>query len=267
MSVTIRRHPPERFRDLDTLVASGFIPQELVAFLEAAIAGRLNILVSGGAGAGKTTFMRVLARLIRSDERVVTIEDQAELHLWRELADCISLEGRLPNTEGRGAITIQMLVHEALRMSPDRIIIGEVRGGEALDLLDAMNTGHPGSICTIHAESPRETLSRLVRLALRSPNAPRAETVMSEVTSTVDLVLHVGVVRQSLPSSDGRVRRLMSMSLVSGDGDRAVVRELITLGPEGRWHRVGSLEGAPERVQTKLARVCEPSRLLDGFDA
>jgi pilus assembly protein CpaF len=266
MSVTIRRHPAERFRDLGSLVASGFIPRELVAFLEAAIAGRLNILVSGGAGAGKTTFMRVLARLIRPDERVVTIEDQAELHLWRELADCISLEGRLPNTEGRGAITIQMLVHEALRMSPDRIIIGEVRGGEALDLLDAMNTGHPGSICTIHAESPRETLPRLVRLALRSPYAPRAETVMSEVTSTVDLVLHVGVVR-SARSSDGRVRRLMSMGLVSGDGDRAIVRELVTLDAEGRWHRVGSLEAAPERVQTKLERVCEPSRLMDGFDA
>ncbi|HEX7265046.1 MAG TPA: ATPase, T2SS/T4P/T4SS family [Candidatus Dormibacteraeota bacterium] len=266
MSVTIRRHPAERFRDLGSLVASGFIPRELVAFLEAAIAGRLNILVSGGAGAGKTTFMRVLARQVRPDERVVTIEDQAELHLWRELADCISLEGRLPNTEGRGAITIQMLVHEALRMSPDRIIIGEVRGGEALDLLDAMNTGHPGSICTIHAESPRETLPRLVRLALRSPNAPRAETVMSEVTSTVDLVLHVGVVR-SARSSDGRVRRLMSMGLVSGDGDRAIVRELVTLDGDGRWHRVGSLEAAPERVQTKLARVCEASRLMDGFDA
>jgi hypothetical protein len=107
----------------------------------------------------------------------------------------------------------------------------------------------------------------LVRLALRSPNAPRAETEMSEVVSTVDLVLHVGVVRASRPSGEGRLRRLMSMSLVSGDGDRAVVRELVTLGPEGRWHRVGSLEAAPERVHTKLVRVCEPSRLLDDFDA
>src|SRR5437899_3991004 len=112
--------------------------------------------------------MRVLARNIAADERVVTIEDQAELHLWRVLADCVSLEGRPANTEGKGAISIQMLVHDALRMSPDRIVIGEVRGGEALDLLDAMNTGHPGSICTIHADSPRETLPRLVRLALRN---------------------------------------------------------------------------------------------------
>jgi pilus assembly protein CpaF len=268
MSVTIRRHPAERFRDLDSLATSEFIPRELIRFLEAAIAARLNLLVSGGAGAGKTTFMRVLARLIGPDERVVTIEDQAELHLWRELTDCISLEGRLPNTEGRGAITIQMLVHEALRMSPDRIVIGEVRGGEALDLLDAMNTGHPGSICTIHAESPRETLPRLVRLALRSPHAPRAETVTSEVVSTVDLVLHCGVVRPSPSLSDTRTRRLLSVSVVAGlDSGRPVVRDLVTFGPDSRWHRVGALEALPERAHSRLAGVCEPSRLLDGFDA
>ena len=268
MSVTIRRHPSERFRDLASLAQSGFLPRELIAFLEAAIAARLNILVSGGAGAGKTTFMRVLARLIGPDERVVTVEDQAELHLWRELADCISLEGRLPNTEGRGAITIQMLVHEALRMSPDRIVIGEVRGGEALDLLDAMNTGHPGSICTIHAESPRETLPRLVRLALRSPHAPRAETVMSEVVSTVDLVLHCGVVRSSHSPSDARVRRLLSVSFVGGlDAGRPIVRDLVTLGADHGWHRVGSLEAMPERAHGRLAGVCEPARLLDCFDA
>jgi pilus assembly protein CpaF len=243
------------------------LPQQLIAFLEAAIAARLNILISGGAGAGKTTFMRVLARLISADERVVTIEDQAELHLWRELADCISLEGRLPNTEGRGAITIQMLVHEALRMSPDRIVIGEVRGGEALDLLDAMGTGHPGSISTIHAESARETIPRLVRLALRSPHSPRAEIVMSEVVGTVDLVLHAGMIRQTGAGSDGRARRLISVGFVSGvDDGRAIVRELVALGEDGGWHRVGSLEGAPERVRAKLACVSRPSRLLDGFD-
>ena len=263
MSVTIRKHPPARFADLTALAASGFLPSALVDFLEAAVAARLNMLVSGGAGAGKTTFMRVLARLIAPNERVVTIEDQAELHLWRELPDCIALEGRSSNSEGRGAITIQMLVHEALRMSPDRIIIGEVRGGEALDLLDAMNTGHPGSVCTLHADSPRETLPRLVRLAQRNPQAPRAEAVLAEVVHTVDLVLHAAIVR----SGDMRERKLLSLGCVAGlDEGRPLLQELVALRPDGRWHRVGSPAAMPERVWSKLAQVCDPARLLDGFD-
>jgi len=268
MSLTIRRHPASRFRDIGSLADAGFLPTAAIRLLEAAVAGRLNILIAGGAGAGKTTFMRVLARLIATDERVVTIEDQSELHLWRELHDCISLEGRPPNTEGRGAITIQMLVHEALRMSPDRIIIGEVRGGEALDLLDAMNTGHPGSICTIHADSPRETLPRLMRLALRNPHAPRAEAVLAEVVHTVDLVLYAGMVRLSDASGESRARRLLSLGCVQGaDDGRANLQELVAFRQDGGWHRVGSPAAMPERVRAKLAAVCDPLRLLDGFDA
>ncbi|HKV87103.1 MAG TPA: ATPase, T2SS/T4P/T4SS family [Candidatus Dormibacteraeota bacterium] len=265
MSVTIRRHLPARFGGLASLEAARFLPAALRPLLEAAVAGRLNILIAGGAGAGKTTFMRVLARLIGEDERVVTIEDQAELHLWRELPDCIALEGRPPNSEGRGGITIQMLVHEALRMSPDRIVIGEVRGGEALDLLDAMNTGHPGSVCTIHADSPRETVPRLVRLALRNPQAPRTEVVIAEVMNTVDLVLYAGIVRDG---AGRRERRLVSAGCVSGvDDGRFSVQELITWGADDEWHRVGSPAAMPERVWSKLSRVCDPARLLDGFDA
>jgi pilus assembly protein CpaF len=268
MSLTIRRHPPSRFRDLGSLAAAGFIPAALIPLLEAAVAGRLNVLIAGGAGAGKTTFMRVLARLIGPEERVVTIEDQSELHLWRELHDCISLEGRPPNTEGRGAITIQMLVHEALRMSPDRIIIGEVRGGEALDLLDAMNSGHPGSICTIHADSPRETLPRLVRVALRNPQAPRAESVLAEVAHTVDLVLYAGLVRVADASGQSRDRRLLSIGCVQGVEDgRANLQELVAYRQDGRWHQVGSPAAMPERVRAKLAGVCDPMRLLDALDA
>lgn len=263
MSVTIRRHPAARFADLGSLVAAGFLPRALCPLLEAAIAGRLNVLVAGGAGAGKTTFLRVLGRLFAPDERVVTIEDQAELHLWRELPDCIALEGRLPNSEGRGAITIQMLVHEALRMSPDRIVIGEVRGGEALDLLDAMNTGHPGSLCTIHAESPRETVPRLVRLAMRNPQAPRPEVVLSEVINTVDLVIYAATLRR-----DKRERKLVSIGCIGAvDEGRPLVQELVRFGADGDWHRVGSPAAMPERVRAKLERVCEPARLLDGLDA
>ena len=266
MSVTIRRHPSTRFEDLASLHAAGFLPAALIEFLEAAVAARLNVLVAGGAGAGKTTFMRVLARSIGQDERVVTIEDQAELHLWRELPDCVALEGRPSNTEGRGAITIQMLVHEALRMSPDRIIIGEVRGGEALDLLDAMNTGHPGSICTLHAESPRETLPRLVRLALRNPQAPRADAVLAEVMHTIDLVLYAAILRRG--DRDLRERKLMSVGCVAGvDDGRPIVQELVALGRDGRWQRVGSPAAMPERVRMKLSHVCDPLRLLDEFDA
>jgi pilus assembly protein CpaF len=265
MSVTIRRHPPARFTDLASLEAAGFLPGAIRPLLEAAVVGRLNVLISGGAGAGKTTFMRVLARLFGPEERIVTIEDQAELHLWRELPDCIALEGRPPNTEGRGAITIQMLVHEALRMSPDRIVIGEVRGGEALDLLDAMNTGHPGSLCTIHADSPRETVPRLVRLALRNPHAPRAEVVLAEVVNTVDLVLYAGIVRRT---GEKRERRLMSVGCIGGIEDgRPTVQELVGIGQDGAWHRVGSPAAMPERVWSKLEHVCDPARLLDGFDA
>ena len=266
MSVTIRRHPPARFPDLIALAASRFLPSSLIPMLEAAVAGRLNILVAGGAGAGKTTFMRVLSRLFGAYDRVVTIEDQAELHLWRELPDCISLEGRPANTEGRGAITIQMLVHEALRMSPDRIVIGEVRGGEALDLLDAMNTGHPGSICTIHADSPRETLPRLVRLALRNAQAPRAEAVLGEVVNTVDLILFAGFARR--PDEGRRMRRLLSVGCVAGvDENRPAVKDLIRFGDDGRWHRVGSLASVTERVRSKLERVADVEGLLDGLDA
>jgi pilus assembly protein CpaF len=159
-----------------------------------------------------------------------------------------------------------MLVHEALRMSPDRIIIGEVRGAEALDLLDAMNTGHPGSICTLHADSPRETLPRLVRLALRNPQAPRADAVLAEVMHTIDLVLHAAIVRRG--EGDLRERKLMSVGCVAGvDDGRPVIQELVALGQDGRWQRVGSPAAMPERVRRKLSQVCDPLRMLDGFDA
>ena len=221
LAVTIRRHVVSRFGCLADLAAAGLASTATMALLEAMVKARLNILIAGGTGTGKTTLVRALCRAIPPEERIITIEDQAELHVWQDLADCVSLEGRPANSEGRGAISIQMLVHEALRMSPDRIVIGEVRGGEALDLLDAMNTGHPGSICTLHSDSPRETLPRLARLALRNAHAPRPEAIVTEIVRTVDVVLHLAVV------SDGgtRRRRLRSIGMVS-EGVDGWVEEL-----------------------------------------
>ena len=264
LAVTIRRHPPSRFRTLEDLAAAGFLHPALGSFLEAAIRGRLNLVVAGGTGTGKTTFMRVLCRLIPGEERVVTIEDQAELHLWRELADCVSLEARPANAEGRGAITIQMLVTEALRMSPDRIVIGEVRGGEALDLLDAMNTGHPGSISTLHSETPRDTLPRLARLALRAAHAPRPEAVVAEIARTVDLVVHLSAANEA----GVRRRRLESIGYVAGvEAGQPVVDELVRREPGRGLVRVGSVSALPQRALAKLAAVADPRQLLDAIDA
>ena len=249
LSVTIRRHLPSRFRELTDLVLAGFLPKQAVPFLEGVVRGRLNVLVAGGTGTGKTTFTRALCRLIPAEERVVTIEDQAELNLWQDLRDCVSLEARPANSEGRGAITIQNLVHEALRMSPDRIVIGEVRGPEALDLLDAMNTGHPGSVCTIHSESPRDTLPRLARLALRNAAAPRPEAINAEIARTVDLVLHLGISTEQ----GVRVRRLRSIGFV---GDPAAGQPVVG--------DIRALGGVPERAAAKLrAAGYEPGRLLE----
>ena len=244
LAVTIRRHVVSRFGCLADLAAAGLASTATMDLLEAMVKARLNILIAGGTGAGKTTLARALCRAIPPEERVITIEDQAELHVWQDLADGISLEGRPANSEGRGAISIQMLVHEALRMSPDRIVIGEVRGGEALDLLDAMNTGHPGSICTLHSDSPRETLPRLARLALRNAHAPRPEAIAAEIVRAVDVVLHLVVLNEG----GTRRRHLRSIGMVS-DGLDGWVEELTR----------NSVRRMPARMAAGLAAA--------GFDA
>ena len=260
LSVTIRRHSPNRFGCLEDLVVVGTLPRSAVSLLELAVRARLNVLVAGGTSTGKTTFVRLLAGCISQMERVVTIEDQAELHLTELLEDCIALEGRPANSEGRGSISIQRLVYEALRMSPDRIIIGEVRGIEALDMLDAMNTGHPGSLCTLHSESPRETVSRLIRLVLRNPQAPRAEVALTEVARTVDLILHLGV-----DGRDGhRQRVLNSAAFVCGlEAGQVLLDEFLQYQGAGRWrwHRA-QLVDPPQRIADKLSVLGMPADCL-----
>ena len=163
--LTIRKFAADPFQ-VEDLISFGTINAAVARFVEACVVGRLNVIVSGGTGTGKTTTLNVLSSFIPDDERIVTIEDAKELQLHQE--HVLALESRPPNIEGRGEVTIRDLVKNSLRMRPDRIVVGECRSGEALDMLQAMNTGHDGSITTIHSNSPRDTLSRIETMTLMS---------------------------------------------------------------------------------------------------
>lgn len=186
-SFTIRKFPLKRLQMHD-LIDQETLPSELADFLYLCIALRLNILVSGGTGSGKTTLLNVLAGLVESTQRIVTIEDSAELLINHP--HVVTLEARVANSEGQGAISIRDLVKNALRMRPDRIVIGEVRGPEALDLLAAMNTGHSGSISTLHANGPRDALSRLETMVLSSNVGLPLQAIREQIGSAIQLVVH-----------------------------------------------------------------------------
>ena len=157
-------------------------------FLEACVRGKINIMVSGGTGAGKTTTLNVLSSFIPDDERILTIEDAAELKLQQP--HVVRLEARPPNIEGRGSVTIRDLVRNALRMRPDRIVVGEVRGAEALDMLQAMNTGHDGSISTIHSNSPRDSISRLETITLMAGMDLSPRSIREQMAAAIQLIVH-----------------------------------------------------------------------------
>jgi pilus assembly protein CpaF len=186
-SITIRKFAKKRFSPQD-LVGMQALSAPMLAFLRVCIEQRKNIVVSGGTGSGKTTLLNVLSSLIPSGERIVTIEDSAELRL--EHRNLVALEARPPNVEGRGAVTIRDLVKNALRMRPDRIVVGEVRGGESLDMLQAMNTGHDGSLTTVHANSGRDVFSRLEVMALMAGIDLPIQALREQICSAVDLVVH-----------------------------------------------------------------------------
>ncbi|MBI2169922.1 MAG: CpaF family protein [Actinobacteria bacterium] len=177
----------------DDLVAIGTLTPDTVEFLSACVNGRLNVLVSGGTGAGKTTLLNVLSSFIPEDERIVTIEDSVELRMHQE--HLVRLESRPPNIEGKGQVAIRDLVRNSLRMRPDRIIVGEVRGGEALDMLQAMNTGHDGSLSTLHANSPRDALSRLETMVLMAGMDLPVRAIREQIASAIDLVVHMSRLR------------------------------------------------------------------------
>jgi pilus assembly protein CpaF len=215
--LSIRRFGLDPLR-MDDLLELGTITPEIAALLEGCVQAKLNILISGGTGAGKTTLLNVLSGFIPEGERVVTIEDSAELQLQQE--HVVRLETRPTNFEGRGEVTQRALVRNALRMRPDRIIVGEVRGDEALDMLQAMNTGHDGSITTLHANSPRDALSRLETMILMAGIQLPARAMREQISSAIQVVIQVSRL------TDGN-RKLVSVSEIVGmEGDIVTMQDI-----------------------------------------
>ena len=183
-TITIRKFAVEPY-GLEDLITMGTLTADIAKLIKACVRGRINIIVAGGTGSGKTTLLNVISNFIPNNERIVTIEDAAELQLQKD--HVVSLESRPPNIEGKGHVAIRDLVINSLRMRPDRIIVGEVRGGEALDMLQAMNTGHDGSITTIHANSPRDTLGRLETMVMMSGMDLPSRAIREQVSSAINL--------------------------------------------------------------------------------
>jgi len=220
-ALTIRK-----FKDavlgIDDLKHEGSLSPAMAEFLQAAVLGRMNILVSGGTGSGKTTTLNVVARFIPHNQRVITIEDAAELQI--DHPHVIALEHRPPNVEGKGELTIRQLLRNSLRMRPDRILIGEVRGAEALDMLQAMNTGHDGSMSTIHSNSARDALSRLETMVMMASIDIPFEAVRAQIASAVNLIVH----QARMP--DGRRKVAQIAEVVGYDSNGAILRDIFLLG-------------------------------------
>ncbi|MBA4380136.1 MAG: type II secretion system protein E [Anaerolinea sp.] len=223
-SITIRKFSKDKL-SINQLIEFGSITSGMAEFLHACVIGRLNILISGGTGAGKTTLLNVLSSFIPEDERIVTIEDAAELRLQQE--HVLRLETKAPNVENRGAVNIRDLVRNSLRMRPDRIVVGEVRGGEALDMLQAMNTGHDGSLTTIHANSSRDAMSRLETLVLMAGMNLPIKIVRQQISSAIDLII------QQSRLKDG-TRKVTAITEVAGmEGDVVVLSDIFKFEQSG----------------------------------
>jgi pilus assembly protein CpaF len=212
--LTIRKFAVDPYQEAD-LINFGTITQRVADFARACVRGRLNVLIYGGTGSGKTTTLNVMSSYIPGDERIVTVEDAAELQLHQE--HVLTLESRPANIEGKGAISIRDLVRNTLRMRPDRIVVGEVRGAEALDMLQAMNTGHDGSLTTVHSNSPRDTLSRIETMVLMAGFDLPVRAIREQISAAVDLIIHVSRLK------DG-TRRVTHVTEVEG-----MEGEIITL--------------------------------------
>jgi pilus assembly protein CpaF len=246
--LTIRRFAEEPYTAQD-LIGFGSMSDDLALVLEACVRGKLNVLVSGGTASGKTTLLNVLSRFIPEHERIITVEDAAELQLQQP--HVVTLEARPANAEGRGEVAIRDLVRNTLRMRPDRIVVGECRGGEALDMLQAMNTGHAGSLTTLHANTPRDALSRLEMLVLMAGVDLPERAIREMIAAAIDVV--VQVVR--LP--DGS-RKIVSLQEIQGMEDRTIVlQELFAYTPDvdakGRYRGTPQPTGLRPKFLDKLA--------------
>ncbi|HEY8799138.1 MAG TPA: CpaF family protein, partial [Candidatus Limnocylindrales bacterium] len=243
-SLTIRKFR-DFVMDIDDLLREGSLSPAMADFLRACVLGRMNILVSGGTGSGKTTSLNVMASYIPENQRVVTIEDAAELQIQHP--HVVSLEHRPPNVEGKGELTIRQLVRNSLRMRPDRILVGEVRGGEALDMLQAMNTGHDGSMSTIHSNSARDALSRLETMVMMASIDLPYEAVRAQIGSAVNLLVH----QARMP--DGR-RKIVQVAEVLGyNADGPVLRDIYVLGMGADLHLEFNATGCVPKLLDKAA--------------
>jgi pilus assembly protein CpaF len=223
-TLTIRKFSREPFKVVD-LIGFGTLNRAMADFLQAAVKHKQNLLISGGTGSGKTTLLNVVSLFIPGDERIVTIEDAAELKLNQE--HVVSLEAKPPNIEGKGEIPIRKLVINSLRMRPDRIIVGECRGAEALDMLQAMNTGHDGSLTTLHANSARDALSRLETMVLMAGMELPTRAIRDQIAGAIDMVVHTA----RLP--DGS-RKIITIAEITGmEGDVITMQEIFTFRQTG----------------------------------
>lgn len=244
-TMTIRKFP-ETPMTMEDLVSRGALSQETADLLRTLVIGKYNIFISGGTGSGKTTFLNALSQFIPADERVITIEDSAELKIVT-VPNLVSLETRNANTEGRGEVSIRDLIRSSLRMRPNRIVVGEVRGGEAIDMLQAMNTGHDGSLSTGHSNSTQDMISRLETMVLSGADLP-VSVVRQQISSAIDIFVHLSRLRD-------RSRRITEISEVLGmDGDQVMINPLY------RFRETGEAEG---RVTGELESCGNPLMNVD----
>ena len=229
-SITIRKFRKDKL-SIQQLIDYGSLTPHMAEFIRACVLAHLNIVVSGGTGSGKTTLLNVLSSFIPEEERIITIEDAAELQLQQD--HVLRMETKVPNTDGRGAVSIRDLVRNSLRMRPDRIVVGECRGGEALDMLQAMNTGHDGSLTTLHANSPRDAISRMETMVLMAGMDLPLKVVRQQISSAVDLII------QQTRLKDGSRKVTAITEVVGMEGDIVVLTDIFKfeqtgLGQEGK---------------------------------